>query len=137
MTRLHTQPTRAGHLSLMLLSLVFIGAGALHFARPQPYDGIVPTWAAPGLFPSARSVTLISGAAEMLGGLGLLLPGTRPAARWGLVLLLIAVFPANLEMAQQAEKYPLPAWALWARLPLQLPLIWWVLSAGKTQKKLF
>jgi len=137
MTRLHAPPTRAGHLGLVLLSLVFIGAGALHFVRPQAYDSIVPAWVAPGVFPGARSVTLISGAAEMLGGLGLLLPATRPAARWGLVLLLIAVFPANLEMAQQAERYPLPAWALWARLPLQLPLIWWVLRAGQPRKKLF
>lgn len=135
MTRLQAQPTRAGRLGLALLSLLFVGAGALHFVRPAAYDSIVPAWAAPGLFPSARSVTLISGAAELLGGLGLLLPATRPAARWGLVLLLLAVFPANLEMAQQAQKYPLPAWALWARLPLQLPLIWWVLAAGRTRKR--
>lgn len=114
------------------LAALFVGAGTLHFVRPQIYDAIVPQWAAPGLLPSARSVTLLSGAAEVAGGLGLLLPLTRPAARWGLTLLLLAVFPANLAMAQQPEKYGLPAWALWARLPLQPLLIWWVLRAGRS-----
>lgn len=118
-----------------LLAALFVGAGTLHFVRPQIYDAIVPPWAAPGLFPSARSVTLLSGAAEVAGGLGLLFPLTRPAARWGLALLLLAVFPANLAMAQQPEKYGLPAWALWARLPLQPLLIWWVLRAGRSGKR--
>ncbi|WP_407570855.1 DoxX family protein [Deinococcus altitudinis] len=123
------------HLGPALLAALFVGAGTLHFLRPQIYDGIVPAWAAPGLFPSARSVTLISGVAEVAGGLGMLLPATRPAARWGLALLLVLVFPANLDMARQPEKYGLPAWALWARLPLQPLLIWWVLRAGRPTGK--
>ena len=118
-----------------LLAVLFVGAGTLHFVRPQIYDAIVPQWAAPGLLPTVRSVTLLSGAAEVAGGLGLLFPLTRPAARWGLALLLLAVFPANLAMAQQPEKYGLPAWALWARLPLQPLLIWWVLRAGRSGKR--
>jgi uncharacterized membrane protein len=69
---------------------------------------------------------LISGAAEIAGGLGVLFPPTRRAAAWGLVLLLVAVWPANLWMAQHPERFPgIPMWALWLRLPLQLPLIWW------------
>ena len=118
-----------------LLAALFVGAGTLHFVRPQVFDSIVPPWAAPGLFPSARSVTLLSGAAEMAGGLGLLFPATRTAASWGLALLLLAVFPANLGMAQQPEKYGLPAWALWARLPLQPLLMWWVLRTGTVRKR--
>ena len=118
-----------------ILAALFVGAGTLHFVRPQMYDALVPPWAAPGLLPSVRSVTLLSGAAEVAGGLGLLFPLTRPAARWGLALLLLAVFPANLSMAQQPEKYGLPAWALWARLPLQPLLIWWVLRAGRSGKR--
>ena len=117
-----------------LLAALFVGAGAIHFLRPQIYDAIVPAWAAPGVFPTPRSVTLISGAAEVSGGLGMLLPATRPFARWGLALLLIAVFPANLDMARQPEQYGLPAWALWARLPLQPLLIWWVLKAGRSAR---
>ena len=86
----------------------------------------------PGLPMPARSATLISGAAELAGGVGLLLPATRPAASWGLAALLVAVFPANILMAQHAEKFaPIPAWALWARLPLQPLLIWLVWRAGR------
>ncbi len=111
-----------------LLSAVFISAGTLHFVRPQLFDAIVP----PGLPLPARSATLISGAAELAGGVGLLLPATRSAASWGLAALLVAVFPANIYMAQHAEKFaPTPAWALWARLPLQPLLIWLVWRAGR------
>ena len=68
----------------------------------------------------------------MLGGAGLLMPAelfgfpVRRVAAWGLVALLVAVMPANIYMATDHERFAsLPVWALWARLPLQLPLIWW------------
>lgn len=113
---------------VLLLAALFMGAGALHFLRPEPFDRIVP----PGLPFPARTATLLSGAAEIAGGLGLLHPATRPAARPGLLLLLIAVFPANVLMALQAERFaPLPAWALWARLPLQPLLMGAVWRAGR------
>ncbi|MBB5236149.1 DoxX family protein [Deinococcus budaensis] len=113
---------------VLLLAALFVGAGILHFVKPQPFDRIVP----PGLPMAPRAATLLSGAAELLGGLGLLHPATRPVARWGLLALLAAVFPANLFMAQQAERFaPLPAWALWARLPLQPLLMWAVWRAGR------
>ncbi|PNY80492.1 DoxX family protein [Deinococcus koreensis] len=112
---------------LVALSALFVLAGSLHFLRPEVFDGVVP----PGTPMSARTATLLSGAAEILGGLGLLYPGTRPAARWGLLALLIAVFPANVFMAQQPEKFGLPAWALWTRLPLQPLLMWAVWRAGR------
>lgn len=80
----------------------------------------------PPLLPAPRLLVAISGAAEIAGGLGLLLPRLRKAAAWGLVLLLLAVFPANLYMAIAHQRFPnFPAWTLWARLPLQLPIIWW------------
>lgn len=110
---------------VLLLAALFIGAGILHFVRPEPFDRIVP----PGLPLTARTATLLSGAAEMAGGLGLLHPATRPVARLGLLALLIAVFPANIYMAQHAERFrPLPEWSLWARLPLQpllMGAVWW------------
>ncbi|ULH16248.1 DoxX family protein [Deinococcus sp. KNUC1210] len=118
MTRSSIRSRRFG---VGLLSALFIGAGSLHFLRPQPFDSIVPSWV-----PDARTATLLSGAAELAGGLGLLFPATRTPASWGLILLLLAVFPANLNMAQDPEKYGLPGWALWARLPLQPLLMWWV-----------
>ncbi|HET6983366.1 MAG TPA: hypothetical protein VFI53_14580 [Myxococcaceae bacterium] len=70
----------------------------------------------------------ISGACEILGGLGLLVPATRRWAAWGLVALFVAVFPANVNMAIHRlpfGKFPVPGWALWARLPLQAVLVAW------------
>jgi uncharacterized membrane protein len=68
----------------------------------------------------------VSGAAEIAGALGLLTVGFRRYAAIGLVALLIAVFPANIYMA--VNRMMMPVWVLWARLPLQFLLIWWVLS---------
>ena len=90
------------------------------------YAAIVPPF-----IPNARALVLISGAFEILGGLGVLLPFSRVAAGWGLIALLVAVFPANIHMATEAERFRsvAPAWALWARLPLQAVLILWVYRA--------
>jgi uncharacterized membrane protein len=104
-----------------LLALLFVGAGLLHFLQPAPYLRIMP----PAL-PAPRLLVLLSGAAEVAGGLGLLWPATRRWAAWGLVALLLAVFPANIYMLQVREQLHLPAWALWARLPMQPLLMWWV-----------
>ena len=115
-------------LSRFALAVTFVVAGLLHFAKPQAYQRIVP----PPL--PAPAAVLWSGAAEIAGGLGLLLPSTRRAASWGLVALLLAVWPANVWMALYAERFaPLPAWALWLRVPLQLPLLWWAWWAGRPE----
>ena len=104
-----------------LLALLFIAAGSLHFLRPALYLAIMP----PAL-PAPLTLVYLSGLFEVLGGLGLLPRATRAAAAWGLIALLIAVSPANLHMAMNPQLYPkIPHWALWARLPLQLPLIAW------------
>ncbi len=101
------------------LAILFLAAGSLHFLLPAPYRRIMPSQ-----LPHPALLVAISGAAEMAGGLGLLFPRTKRAAAWELVLLLIAVFPANWHMA--VIGYPgIPHWALWLRLPMQLPLIWW------------
>ncbi len=78
----------------------------------------------PPALPAPRLLVLLSGAAEVAGGLGLLLPATRWLAAWGLLALLLAVFPANAYMLQLHEQLHIPQWALWARLPLQ-PLLMW------------
>jgi uncharacterized membrane protein len=79
--------------------------------------------------PDHRLLVLVSGVFELLGAAGILLRRTRSAAGWGLVLLTIAVTPANVFMWQHAADYPaIPYWALTLRLPLQLLLllcIWW------------
>lgn len=106
-----------------VLTVFMVAAGVNHFASPAPYVGMMP----PQL-PAPLALVYVSGVAEILGGLGLILPTTRRLAAWGLIALFVAVFPANLHMA--IHHLPLgerviPAWALWARLPLQLVLIAW------------
>jgi uncharacterized membrane protein len=123
------QLKRVRGVALVVLGIFFIAAGANHFAHPGLYVRIVPGWLpAPGL------LVAISGACEMLGGLGVLFPRTRRVAGVGLVALLVAVFPANLQMAEHPELYTDvgSAAAFYARLPLQAILIawvWWVCLA--------
>ena len=74
----------------------------------------------PPYVPRHRESVLVSGVAEVAGGVGILVPETRPYARWWLIALLTAVYPANVHMALNAGDYKeLPTWALWARLPFQ------------------
>ena len=100
---------------------LFVVAGVMHFVLPKVYASIMPP-----MLPAPVLLVYVSGVAEILGGVGVLVPSTRRMAAWGLVALLIAVWPANLEMAMHPERFAsMPVWALWVRLPLQLPLIWW------------
>ena len=111
---------------LVLLAGLMIFAGTMHFVSPRVFIGIVPRW-----LPAPAALVAISGACEILGGLGLLVPSTRRWAAWGLVALLVAVFPANVNMAVNRlpfGRYPVPTWALWARLPLQAVLVAWAWS---------
>ncbi len=102
-------------------------AGLLHFARPGMYEAIMPDY-----LPAHRELVYASGVAELAGGVALLAPseGVRRLGAWWLVLTLVAVFPANLHMALNPERYPqVPRPALLARLPLQGAFVAWVLAA--------
>ena len=79
----------------------------------------------PPYIPSHNLMVTLSGIAEMVLGVGLLFPATRTLAAWGLIFLLIAIFPANVYMATSSRFYKFPAWLQWGRLPLQGLLIWW------------
>ena len=104
----------------ILLGGTFAVAGCLHFVFPAQYVRIMP----PGL-PFPRFLVLLSGACEVALGLAMLTRFARWAA-WGLIALLIAVFPANVQMALHPELTPkLPWWTLWARLPFQAVFIAW------------
>jgi len=105
---------------------LFLTSGTLHFVRPELFRSIVP----PALG-HASELVAISGAAELAGGLGLLIPATRRSAAYSLVALALAVWPANVYMALDAARFAsvAPAWVIWARVPLQIPLIWWIVSA--------
>ncbi len=105
----------------ILFALIFLVAGPLHFVYTPVYMRTMPAY-----LPAPRLLVQVSGVFEFLGGLGLLYPPTRRFAAWGLVALLIAVEPANVQMALDHARWrSLPEWALWLRVPLQLPLIWW------------
>lgn len=102
-----------------------LGAGALHFLKPEPYDGLIPGW-----LPGPPSAWVYgSGLIELGCGL-LLLP--RRTRRWGATataVLLVAVFPANVEMA--VNPGDTPRWLAIARLPLQVPLVLWALQVRR------
>jgi uncharacterized membrane protein len=103
---------------------LFVVAGALHFTHTRWYVAIVPDY-----LPAHRELVYVSGVAEIAGGAGLMVPATRRAAGWWLIATLVAVFPANVWMAQHPERYPVPGGraALYARLPVQglfIALVW-------------
>ena len=111
----------------ILLAVLMLIAGASHFVVPQPYIKIVP-----GVLPYPAAIVYISGFFEILGGIGLLIPVVSRAAAWGFVLLFIAVYPANLNMAINdihIQNIPDGAWFQAIRLPFQFVLIawaWWL-----------
>jgi uncharacterized membrane protein len=101
--------------------MFWLGAGTMHFLRPQFYEEIVP----PPLGRIKRQVVVVSGVAEIAGGLAIVPAPTRRLARAGLLALLVAVFPANIYMALRPERFSrIPAPLLWARLPLQGVCAW-------------
>lgn len=106
---------------LYLMSAFFIFAGITHFIKPGIFLGIVPKF-----LPYPLHLVYISGACEILFAILLAMPATRHTGAWLLILLLIAVFPANIQMAisfyQQKNPY---LWLALLRLPLQFVLIWW------------
>jgi uncharacterized membrane protein len=118
----------AGGRSRRLLAAAFIGAGVNHFVMPRPYEQIVP----PSMRGDARRLVVASGVAEIAGGVGVLLPWTRRLAGVGLIALLAAVFPANVQMALEPQRFRrIPRWALYARLPLQPLMMLWAWRATR------
>jgi uncharacterized membrane protein len=109
-------------LSRIVLGGFFLAAGALHFIKPRPYESIMPE-----ALPAHRELVYLSGAAEMAGGAGVLADPTRRAAGWWLIATMLAVFPANINMAVGAERFEdVPEPLLWARLPLQAAIVYWI-----------
>jgi uncharacterized membrane protein len=109
----------------VLAAIFFVMAGTFHFLRPELYLQIMPPY-----FPAPQLLVVVSGIAEIAGGIGLLIRPLRRAAAWGLIALLIAIFPANVYMVQHPELFHFALWFLWARLPLQIAFIAWVWFAA-------
>ena len=109
-----------------LLGATFLTTGLLHFLRPRMYEAIMPRY-----LPAHRELVYASGVAEIAGGAGVLHSRTAKPAGWWLIATLIAIFPANVEMAVHAERFrKIPRPLLWARLPVQGLLIAWVFKTA-------
>jgi len=116
-------------LALLALSLFFVVAGVNHFVNPAFYVGMMPPY-----LPAHSALVYLSGVFEILGGLAVLAPGVRSQAGWGLIALLVAVFPANLHMALNPDLFPTTsAMALYGRLPFQALFILWAYWATRPE----
>ncbi len=123
-----TQAARIG------FALFFVAAGAMHFVAPGYYRTMVPSY-----LPAPGKLVAVSGIAEILGGIGLLVPRLRRVAGIWLIVVLVAIVPANVEMLRLYRSRgvsPLAELFLWLRLPLQGVLIWWAwrLSRGSRHR---
>jgi uncharacterized membrane protein len=106
-------------------------AGVMHFVAPRSFASIVP----PEL-PAPYTLVYVSGVAEMVCAAGLVVPRTRAVSGWATAALFLMVFPANVQMALdsggRSTGYQAGAWA---RLPLQVPLIWWAVSVARSARR--
>jgi uncharacterized membrane protein len=116
-----------------ILGGVFIVAGINHFVATSFYMKMMPAY-----LPAHLLLVQLSGIAEALGGLGVMIPRVRRVAGWGLIALLVAVFPANVQMtldAHAAGASLLWQAATWMRLPFQALFIYWVWSATQPRAR--
>lgn len=117
-------------MSRRLLGAFWMFAGSMHFIQPRVYEAIMPKY-----LPAHHELVLISGVAEWAGGAMALMPSLKRPARWWILAVLLAVFPANLYMATNPEDVKglpvdnIPTWALWGRLPIQGAFAFWAWKA--------
>jgi len=106
---------------LYLMAVLYILAGLNHFKNPGVYERIIPPY-----LPNPKLLNIVSGIAEIIFGILLMIPFTTPFAAWAIIALLIAVFPANIYMfCKKKGKFSLFKFILLIRLPLQIVLIVW------------
>ena len=103
-----------------IMSALLMLAGINHFMKPKVYLRMMPPF-----LPNHVLLNYLSGAAEFILGLGLLIPVLKNWSAWGIILLFIAIFPANIYMLTSGKFNKIPKWVLWLRLPLQILLIRW------------
>lgn len=119
---------------LIIISLFFLIGGVAHFVFADFFVLAIPDYLS-----YHKELVIISGIFELLGAIGILVPKTRRFAAYGLILLVIAVFPANINMALHPEKYAnISALLLYLRLPVQFFFvwyIWWAIAPERLQNK--
>jgi uncharacterized membrane protein len=122
--------SRLRRASPYLLAGLLTVTGTLHFVTPRPFAQIVPD-----ALPEPYALVYASGVAELVCAAGLAVPRTRRVAGWATALLFVAVFPGNVQMALDAEgESDAYRWATYARLPLQVPLVLWAVSAARSTR---
>jgi uncharacterized membrane protein len=124
------------HASRLALATLLVGLGALHFVITPSYERIVPRALGSG---NARTLVLVSGAAEIAAGALLTVPRTRRLGAGMAAALFVVVFPANVQMALdsgiEGAGFPLGSPVVaWLRLPLQVPLVWWALTLARPER---
>ncbi len=115
------------NISLFTMSAFYVIAGVNHFWHEEFYLKIMPSW-----LPWHKALVAVSGICEIVFGLLLIISSTRRFASWCIILLLIAIFPANIQMMINYWNENNPnLWITIVRLPLQIILIWWAYSFTK------
>lgn len=118
---------------MLIIALFFLIGGVAHFVFTDFF-----VMAMPDYLSYHKELVLISGIFELLGAIGILIPKTRFLAGCGLIALMAAVYPANINMALHPERYPdIPEIILYIRLPLQFLFVWfvwWAIHLGKRKK---
>lgn len=118
---------------LLVISLFFFAGGLAHFVFTDFF-----VMAMPDYLGYHQELVLISGIFELAGAMGILVPKTRFCAGCGLIVLIAAVYPANINMALHPEQYPeIPRLLLYARLPLQFLMawfVWWSIKAERLER---
>lgn len=110
------------------MAVVYIAAGINHFRSAAFYYKIMPPY-----IPYPFAMIYISGISESVLGILLLFSKTRKFAAWGIIALLVVIFPANVQMLiNYIHQHNPQTWVAVLRLPLQIPLIWWAWSFTKT-----
>jgi uncharacterized membrane protein len=106
---------------LYLMASIYILAGLNHFRKPKMYERIIPPY-----LPNAKWLNLLSGIAEIIFGIALLIPSCSKIGAWGIIFLLLAFFTVHVYMLQDKKaSFGLPKWVLWLRIPLQFLLLYW------------
>ncbi|WP_101758148.1 DoxX family protein [Oceanicoccus sp. KOV_DT_Chl] len=117
---------------LLIIALFFLGGGVGHFIFVDFFVQSMPDYLG-----YHKELVLISGVFEILGGVGILIPKTRVVAAYGLLALIVAVYPANINMALHPERYQdISVLFLYIRLPLQflmLWFVWWAIAPERLQ----
>lgn len=113
--------TKLKRILKFVFAFIFISGGIIHFVKPEVYMPMMPDY-----LPAPLFLVYLSGLGELGLGVALLIPRFQRLAAWGLIVLLICVFPANINMAMHPENFPtMSPIALLIRLPIQLVLIAW------------